>query len=491
MAITRPPTGGDLSLANGADGQSHAVAHTEITDAIEHVSLDVKTYAGAVGDGITDDSTAIQTTIDAAEGGVCYIPEGTYKVTATLEIPANTTVQGAGEGTVIRCNSTLSGVPAAFTNATYAAADGDRDSGIHIRDLFINMTGIAESGATGITLRAVLRSTVERVRILATTEDGIYLGSGSSNPVACEDVIIDGCVIDGVTRNAISIVSARRSIIRNCFCLNSVNWGIDVEPNATGIAQDLLIVGNICEGNAYQGVQLALSQASIVAGNITIEGNICRGSTDVVYGHGIHVDDETNTILGLVVRGNQTIDNANNGIYIQETAHVLVEGNTSDSNGGHGLRLHNALYCTAQGNWLRQDDPDNNALQTNDVTGCLIQGNILVCDGGNNGFRADGMVNSRVAGNLGLYVSGSSTIGFYLSEDNTGNVIEGNLAIGSWTHDLSVGSSGNGNATNHIRFNDVTTYTDSGGGASVWITAAGLDLYADSPFVLAVRGAGL
>ena len=51
---------------------------------------------GAVGDGVADDTVAIQAALDAAAGGDLYIPNGSYLVTDTLYVPAGTTVTGAG-----------------------------------------------------------------------------------------------------------------------------------------------------------------------------------------------------------------------------------------------------------------------------------------------------------------------------------------------------------------------------------------------------------
>ena len=51
--------------------------------------FNVKDY-GAVGNGVTDDATAIQAAINAAAvaGGIIYIPLGSYKTTVTLTVPA-------------------------------------------------------------------------------------------------------------------------------------------------------------------------------------------------------------------------------------------------------------------------------------------------------------------------------------------------------------------------------------------------------------------
>lgn len=56
---------------------------------------------GAVGNGIADDTAAIQAAIDAAEaigGGIVYVPAGTYKISATIVINKPILIIGAGDG---------------------------------------------------------------------------------------------------------------------------------------------------------------------------------------------------------------------------------------------------------------------------------------------------------------------------------------------------------------------------------------------------------
>ena len=51
-----------------------------------------------VGDGVTDDTAAIQHCIDSHVGtnGVAYLPAGTYRITSTIRIPSNKVLRGAG-----------------------------------------------------------------------------------------------------------------------------------------------------------------------------------------------------------------------------------------------------------------------------------------------------------------------------------------------------------------------------------------------------------
>lgn len=65
--------------------------------------FDVKEY-GAKGDGITDDTTAMQAALDAANsagGGRVFVPSGTFLVSNHLVIYANVVLAGAGRGVTI------------------------------------------------------------------------------------------------------------------------------------------------------------------------------------------------------------------------------------------------------------------------------------------------------------------------------------------------------------------------------------------------------
>lgn len=68
--------------------------------------LSVKTY-GAVGNGVADDTAAIQAAINALPavsgsfgGNTIYVPAGKYKTTSTLTLKENQNLIGAGEGQV-------------------------------------------------------------------------------------------------------------------------------------------------------------------------------------------------------------------------------------------------------------------------------------------------------------------------------------------------------------------------------------------------------
>lgn len=63
---------------------------------------------GVVGDGVTDDTSAINRALAAAEDGEIYFPAGTYLFSGTLKILSNTHMCGAGYSTVFRLANTFS-----------------------------------------------------------------------------------------------------------------------------------------------------------------------------------------------------------------------------------------------------------------------------------------------------------------------------------------------------------------------------------------------
>jgi len=76
------------------------------------VSINVKNAPyNAAGDGMTDDTTAIQNAInDCAIGKAVYLPEGTYRLTSSLSITKGIVLRGDGPGKTFLIKDTSGGV---------------------------------------------------------------------------------------------------------------------------------------------------------------------------------------------------------------------------------------------------------------------------------------------------------------------------------------------------------------------------------------------
>lgn len=88
------------SSANVNFLQSGAAAVSRTVQSKLRDVVSVKDF-GAVGDGVADDTAAIQAAVNACQaGGGVYIPEGRYKISDAILLPRPITVCGAGMGNV-------------------------------------------------------------------------------------------------------------------------------------------------------------------------------------------------------------------------------------------------------------------------------------------------------------------------------------------------------------------------------------------------------
>lgn len=65
--------------------------------------INIKDF-GSTGNGITDDTAYIQKAFD--QGGEIYIPEGDYRITKTLLVKSNTTINAQGKARLFMCGDT-------------------------------------------------------------------------------------------------------------------------------------------------------------------------------------------------------------------------------------------------------------------------------------------------------------------------------------------------------------------------------------------------
>ncbi|HOP11235.1 MAG TPA: glycosyl hydrolase family 28-related protein [Oscillospiraceae bacterium] len=65
--------------------------------------LGIKTL-GAKGDGLSDDTAAIQLALDRAE--VIEIPDGNYRITSTLKVPSHTAIRASAKARLFLCGET-------------------------------------------------------------------------------------------------------------------------------------------------------------------------------------------------------------------------------------------------------------------------------------------------------------------------------------------------------------------------------------------------
>lgn len=128
--------------------------------------LNVRDF-GAIGNGVADDTRAIQEAIDAAYASgklAVYLPPGTYIITQSLALRDYVSIRGAGAFQTY--------IKGALANASYfrsiygeAPAIGERPTGISIANLQITANAIA-AGSIGVNFKNAQYCTLDRVFIV-------------------------------------------------------------------------------------------------------------------------------------------------------------------------------------------------------------------------------------------------------------------------------------------------------------------------------------
>ena len=336
-----------------------------VPDPVTSFVANVKDSAyGATGDGVSDDTAAIQRAIDAvsaAGGGIVDIPAGNYMIN-TLYQTGNSYEKA---GLVLKSNII---VRIASGATLYAIPNGEKSyqmfSITHVDNVHIiggRLIGdrdnhIGNLGQTGYGVR-ITDATNVVIEDLYAGEfwgDGVFLGENSKN------ITIYKVICDHNRRQGMSIVGGQNvKILESEFKRSDgtpPKSGIDIEPEGDyPIAKDIEIRGCLFEGNTT-GFVVSNQYANSVAANITFADNTVR---DNIYGVNL-VGLKGGLVTGNKVYNDQTITEIdihwgirlrNNGRY--STSNVKVSGNTVyggniiDSTGESSNTVQNNTFKSA------------------------------------------------------------------------------------------------------------------------------------------------
>jgi parallel beta-helix repeat protein len=264
-------------------------------------TVNVKDH-GALGDGTTDDTAAIQAAIDAcylAGGGVVTIPQssGSYRVNLTYQQPTSPAYHLSAlwlkDGVSIDANGAI--IEALINTDTHGGfvsfqsrSDCQITGGTWIGDKMLHGTLPAGEWCFAFVINSSSRCSVKNINLTNSRGDGVYLGGTATatfDPAEISyDTEITGNNIINCGRNGISVVGAQRYVIADNIIAGTYGYapeaGIDVEPNFTYAnnwgSADGVITGNVITENYGDGITLYRSAALTVSGN-TCSKNGQRG----------------------------------------------------------------------------------------------------------------------------------------------------------------------------------------------------------------------
>jgi hypothetical protein len=287
--------------------------------------LNVRDF-GALGNGVHDDTLAIQNAINAlpSDGGTVYIPDGNYMINALKSLnPKNYTYIKMDSGTQ------LSVIP--NSSDGYAVIYiGSQIHDVEVSGGKIYGDRLKHKGTTGegghcIRIHGSTNTTVRDISLINGWGDGITVGPGEiphGGWVQSKDIVLSNVICDNNRRNGLSIGNVVGMQVFDCQFLRTngtaPQCGIDVEPNntdsATNFCQDVWIEGCLMAENAKYGVNIWAN-----ARNITF--NKCNF--------------ERNSVCGIVTRNvslnftnNSVNNNMSTGLFLQTGTTGNVSGNT-------------------------------------------------------------------------------------------------------------------------------------------------------------------
>ena len=243
----------------------------------------------AAGDGTTDDTAALQSCLNANTS--VWLPTGNYKITGSVNLPPNRTLQGAGIW-----YATLVGDAALYTNSSRRVALNGNGTNIHLADFAIsgklNYRNDTEPN-DGITGTFGTNSGISRLWI-EHTKTGLY-------PINSQGLIIDGCRIRDTIADGIGlVVGMNGTTVTNCtvrgagddaFAIWPAIWtpqtfspGLNVITHCTGQNSFLGNGGAIYGGNGNR-IEDCLFQdlpygcGILISTTFAVGGNVFSGTT--------------------------------------------------------------------------------------------------------------------------------------------------------------------------------------------------------------------
>lgn len=359
--LLQAPKLSEFAAENGGLAEAIWYAYGAPFIGLEYANVkDIQFAGGAKGDGVTDDTAAIQAALDyigGVGGGVVYVPRGDYKISQVLKIWSNTTFDGVGYAShLFRAD----GAEIHLLENKNRAQNDTGNVNIIVRNLRFDGRRTGDVDIPG-------RWCVYLSRVTNSHIQNCYVHSSDSGPITLEfaqwSSYTDNIIWDG----------NKPGIYFSCCDWCEANNNIIHSEMHSSIAQGVALAcswrctvnGNVVTGIPNGGIGIGRdSRWNTIANN-----NVCNIGTEsepipITYTNylntvnrpgrggindGIEYGAYDNLIIGNVIEGSVTVP----GINLRESARNALIGNMIGNCQLQGIRLQGAPDTVIRGNSIR------------------------------------------------------------------------------------------------------------------------------------------
>jgi hypothetical protein len=433
------PNGGlafPIGALNGAALTDGTVAFSKLTGRI----YCVRDY-GALGNGVHDDTVAIQACINAAaaaKGGIVFFDGGKYLISAPLQLASNIIIQGSGASQLGVFTSGTTIVQSVGNVDIFTTGTAGLLYGIAIRDLNLTYSGGLGSptGGAAIRLANAQGAWVERVYI-STCFNGIVFGVDSAappaNPVVALWIWAHRNIVAGVVNSAFVVSGNTANLdMQDNLCFG---FGGNTGPSNVmtitplGYCDVLIFKNNDCE--SFGGGLVLTSTSNTLVGGIVdsyIEANIfdacgaapCLQFSAQNLGAYSRIKCSNNWFTAGAPQA--VLLQANTGSSIVD---ITFRGNLFSSGGSYGMII--------TGNSVTP--PSDVEITDNQFYGCSAAGGgaLIIASGTRHHVRCNMMSTRAGAPNNfgGINISGAAVSAYILEHNDVRNCASYGISISS------------------------------------------------------------
>lgn len=441
---TTTVTDGSITMAKLASAVAQKVNQvTSLSDEIANFPyVNVKSL-GAVGDGETDDTTALQSAL--TQHKKIYIPSGTYLINATLQIGSNTEIMGDGESTIIQLGDNPALTPYQWStnygddNYFYPFMVADQKTSVFVHDLKIignletedehTQTGLCFFNSTecyaenltidhinyfpdnslprpsgqwrrgwGLSMFDCTNVYIAKCNISYSPYENLRVGKNSKH------VVVSDCVLEYGWRTGLQILRGcdditvlRCRIVQDDFDKYDTEACITLHSGENAYISNVLIKDCTLFGELYEagsGVANAISFIDGYTNNIVIDNCtiICTGTSNGLALNGEKIEVRN---CNVVCDGNGIMFNAQRGVSNVALIDSVIK---SSSLGVYVTSTNKHDTIILSGNIIESTGNHVCYIDNNGNSKCMIKGNTIKSAATKNGvhFTANTIANHAV-----------------------------------------------------------------------------------------------